>query len=317
MIGEARDLWRLLNNEVMLADSFGSEAEAHFNAGQFDLALECCQQALQITEKIGNLWGQSYDRMLMSFVLFERGELGGGIQLAEQSIQLADQAGLIASGIGLRSELAWIYSYCGALERGLEVVDKAFQVAEMKQPAWKAFPQAAKIRMYLLQGDVPLAQETAGIHSLRRFQFHTRVIPSFFLWRISNWQYRRGRISPCAQALVETLYGEEVLPSDAHGYSRSVTLERNSIAGIETLRGSSRSSDQARSLAETPGCDLHLWTILTELADVNRRLETSRKLQQTAAEARANHPIDRRIAREIGLANSFLNQPRVQKLMRA
>src|SRR5215207_9582123 len=126
VVEEARGLWRALDNEVMLADSFGSEAEARFNAGEFDLSFRCSQQALQITEKIENLWGQSYDRMLMSFVLLESGELGRGIQLAEQSIQLADRAGLIASGIGLRSELAWIHSYCGALEKGLDIVDKAF-----------------------------------------------------------------------------------------------------------------------------------------------------------------------------------------------
>ena len=122
VIEEARGMWRSMDNQVMLADSFGSEAEARFNACEFDLSLQCSGQALQITERIENQWGQSYDRMLMSFVLLERGELGRGIQLAEQSVQLADQAGLIASSIGLRSELAWIYSYCGALEKGLGII---------------------------------------------------------------------------------------------------------------------------------------------------------------------------------------------------
>ena len=60
----------------MLADSFGSEAEARFNAGEFEQSLECSQQALEITEKIENLWGQSYDRMLMAFVYLEVGQFG-------------------------------------------------------------------------------------------------------------------------------------------------------------------------------------------------------------------------------------------------
>ena len=107
VIQEARELWRTLDHQVMLADSFGSEAEARFNAGEFEQALKCSQDALLITEKIENLWGQSYDRMLMSFVYLEIGQLGMGIRLAEQSIQLADAAGTdrqqhrIALGTGM------------------------------------------------------------------------------------------------------------------------------------------------------------------------------------------------------------------------
>ena len=55
------------------------------------------------------------------FACFENGQLGRGIQLAEQSSQLADEAGLIASSISLRSELAWVYAYCGAIEKGYAV----------------------------------------------------------------------------------------------------------------------------------------------------------------------------------------------------
>ena len=49
-------------------------------------------QALQICERTGNRWGQAYDRMLMAFAYFENGQLGRGIQLAEQSCELADEA---------------------------------------------------------------------------------------------------------------------------------------------------------------------------------------------------------------------------------
>jgi tetratricopeptide (TPR) repeat protein len=85
VIRQARALWVQLNNEVMLADSFGSEAEAHFNAGEFDRSLECSQQALEITERIRNPWGQTYDLMLMSFVHLERGELGRALELPYRS----------------------------------------------------------------------------------------------------------------------------------------------------------------------------------------------------------------------------------------
>jgi len=297
----------------MLADSFGSEAEAHFNAGQFDLALECCQQALQITEKIGNLWGQSYDRMLMSFVLFERGELGGGIQLAEQSIQLADQAGLIASGIALRSELAWIYSYCGALERGLEVVDKAFQVAEMKQPAWKAFPQAAKIRMYLLQGDVPSAQQAAGDTPLAPISIPYARYTIFLSLANIELAVSRGD-HQLALTLVEGLLNE-VFPLTRMDIPDVLRWKAKVLQGLGRDQEALQVLRKARSLSEEFGCGLHLWPILAELADINEKVGNH---EEARANRQGAYQIVMQIAeslREVGLRDSFLNQARVRKLI--
>ena len=313
VIQEARGLWRSLNNEVMLADSFGSEAEASFNAGEFDRALEHSQQALEITERIENLWGQSYDRMLIAFVLLERGTLGRGIQLAEQSVQLADRAGLIASAIGLRSELAWIYAYCGALKKGLEIVDKAYQVAETKQPAWKAFPQAAKIRMLLLHGDVQSAQQAAGGNLLEPISIPYARYTIFLSLANIELAVSRGDHS-LALALTEDLL-TEVFP-----------LTRVDIPDIlrwkaRALRGLGRSDEalhvltEARSLSGEFGGDLHLWTVLADLAEVNSNLGNHE-------EAQANREAARRIVeqiagslREVGLTEAFMNQPRVRRLM--
>ena len=54
-------------------------------------------------------------------------DLGTGIQLAEQSIQLADAAGLIASSIGLRSDVGLVIRLCGAFEKGYELIEQALQ----------------------------------------------------------------------------------------------------------------------------------------------------------------------------------------------
>jgi tetratricopeptide (TPR) repeat protein len=298
----------------MLADSFGSEAEAHFNAGEFDLSLERSQQALEITEKIENLWGQSYDRMLMSFVLFERGELGLGIQLAEQSIQLADKAGLIASSIGLRSELAWIYSYCGALQKGLDIVDKAFQVAETKQPAWKAFPQAAKIRMYLLQGDVQSAQQAAGDKLLEPISIPYARYTVFLSLANIELAVSRENNSP-ALAMIEDLLNE-VFPLTRVDVPDVLRWKAKALQGLGRSSEALQVLTEARSLSEEFGCDLHLWPILVELIDINSELGNHE-------DAQANQEAARRIVEqiaeslsEIELRTSFLNQPRIQKLMR-
>jgi tetratricopeptide (TPR) repeat protein len=116
VIREAREMWIALDNQVMIADSFGSEAEAYLNAGKLGPSLESSRQGLEISEKIDNLWGQSYDRMLMAFALFEGGQLGLAIQMAEQAIKLGEKAGLIASN-SLRSELAGSMHIAGRLRK--------------------------------------------------------------------------------------------------------------------------------------------------------------------------------------------------------
>jgi tetratricopeptide (TPR) repeat protein len=313
-IEEARDLWRSLNNEVMLADSFGSQAEAYFNAGEFDRSLAHSRQALQITEKIENLWGQSYDQMLMAFVHLERGELGGGIRLAEKSVELADRAGIIASAIGLRSELAWIYAYCGALEKGLEIVDKAFQVAEARQPAWKAFPQAAKVRMYLLQGDVRSAQQVAGDKLLEPISIPYARYTIFLSLANIELAVSRGDNSQ-ALALVEDLL-TEVLPLTRVDIPDALHWKAKALYGLGRNEEALQVLEEARARADASGCGLHLWPILTDLAGLHSKLGNH-------LEAQANREAARRIAeqiagslREVGLTESFLNQPRVQTLMR-
>ena len=314
VITEARELWRLLNNEVMLADSFGSEAEARFNAAEFDLSLERSQQALRITEKIENLWGQSYDQMLMAFVLLERGELGRGIALAEKSVQLADRAGLIASGIGLRSELAWTYAYCGAMDRGLDVVEKALHVAETQQPAWKAFPQAAKIRMLLLQGDIPSALQVAGDKLLEPISIpYARYTIFLSLANIelvvANEDY------DFALTLAEALL-KEVHPLTRVDIPDVLRWKAIALHGLGRSGESSQVLMDARSLAERSGCSLHLLPIFVNLAELNSALGHQEEADVNREDARR---IMKQIAeslREIGLHDTFLSQPRFQKLMR-
>jgi tetratricopeptide (TPR) repeat protein len=252
--------------------------------------------------------------MLMAFVHLERGELGRGTQLAEQSVQFADRAGLIASAIGLRSELAWIYSYCGALEKGLEIVDKAFQVAETKQPAWRAFPQAAKIRMVLLQGDVQSAQQVAGDTLLEPISIPYARYTIFLSLANIELAVSKGD-NPLALALIEDLL-IEVLPLTRVDVPDVLRWKAKALHGLGRSDESLQILMDARSLAEEFGCDLHLWPVLAELADVNSRLGDHKEAEANREEARR---IVERIAeslREIGLRDSFLDQPRVQKLIR-
>jgi tetratricopeptide (TPR) repeat protein len=312
-VQEARSLWQSMDNQVMLADSLGAEAEARFNAGEFDLAYQCTQEALQITERIENGWGQSYDRMLLSFVDLERGEMGRGIQLANKSLQLADEAGLIASSIGLRAELAWVYAYCGAFERGLPLIDQALEVAAQKQPAWAAFPQAAKIRMYLLQEDAQAAQKFAG-----GALFEPISIPyaryTIFLslanieLAVSRGDYERGL------HLAEDLL-QEVMPLTRPDVPEVFRWKGEALLGLNRNQEAHTALAEACARAERLGAQPQLWPILTSLARADSRLGEEKDAQMHLERARQ---IIKEIAASLepaGLSEAFLRRHQVRAVL--
>ncbi len=313
MIREARALWYKLDNQVMLADSFGSEAEAYFNAGALDLSLERSRQGLQISEKIENLWGQSYDRMLMAFAYFESGQLGHGIREAELAIRLGDEAGLIASN-SLRSELAWVYAYCGAYERGYRLIDEALRQADEKMPAWRAFPQAGKVRMHLLQGDLASAEESAGNAPLQPISIPYARYTIFVC--LANVELAAAREQyDKALALCEDLL-REVSPLVRIDVPEVLRWKGVALLALGQLEAAQAVFSQARSLAEASNENLHLWLILSGLAAVREKQGKHEQAEALRYEARATLAGIADSLDEVGLRDSFLAQPGVRALLR-
>jgi tetratricopeptide (TPR) repeat protein len=296
----------------MLADSLGSEAEAHFNSGAFDRAYRCCEEALQITEKIDNLWGQSYDQMIMAFVHLETGRLGAGIRLAEKSIRLADAAGLMAGSLWFRSELGWVYAYCGDFEKAHAVIGQAVQIAEAKQPAWRAFPQAAKIRIQLLQGDL-----RSAIRSAASDLFETIAIPyaRYTIFEnlanvelaVSNGEHEKGL------GLANDLLNEAA-PLTRVDIPEVLRWKGLALFGLNRSDEAYQVLTKACSLAEQSSSNFHLWAILADLADVNSKLGNEEEASKNRDQARGIIDQIAESLREVGLRDSFLNQPRVQRL---
>lgn len=298
----------------MLADSLGSEAEAYFNAGKYEASLECSQQALKISEEIHNQWGQAYDSMLMAFICFENGQLGRGIQLAEQSIHLADEAGLIASSISLRSELALVYVYCGASEKGYPLIEEALRVVETKQPVWRTFPQAVKVRMHLLDDDLRSAEQTAGKEQIQPTSIPYARYTIFVCLANIELAVAKGEYAGALSLSEELL--DETAPLTRVDIPDVLRWKGLALIGLNRLDEALHVLTQACSLARKTDSTLHLWAILANLADVQSKLGDDDEAETNRAEARKLVEHIAESLSEVGLTESFLTQPRVQKLMR-
>jgi len=251
--------------------------------------------------------------MLMSFVYFERGEVGRGIQLAERSIQLADQAGLIASSISLRAELAWVYAYCGAFEKAFLLVDKPLQIAEAKQPAWRSFPLASRARMYLLKGDLQSAGEIIGSSPLQPTTIPYARYTIFVCLANIEFAIAKGEFTQALELADELL--AEVTPLTRVDVPDVLRCKGMALLELNRLDEALRVLTEACSLAKEMGANLQLWSTLASLAAANRKLGNAKDAQSNLREARAIVEQIAESLREIGLAESFLNQPRVKELM--
>jgi class 3 adenylate cyclase/tetratricopeptide (TPR) repeat protein len=312
-IHEARELWKSLDHQVMLADSYGSEAEALLNSGKFDESLEYTQKGLAIVETIDNLWGQSYQRMLIAFVYLEKGQFSKCMPLALQSTEAADQAGLIASSIGVRSELGLAYVYCGALDQGLKLIERAYQVAQEKQPAWSVFPQAAKVRAYLLHGNIASAQKVAGDALLEPISIPYARYTIFLCMANIELAVSTGQHEQALKLIDDLL--DEVLPLTHVDVPDVLRWKGKALAALDRLPEAHQVLTEACSMAKEMGAAPQLWPILASLAKVNSKMGNEKEAAANIEQARS---IIEQIAgdlREIGLRESFLNRRQVQSVL--
>jgi predicted ATPase/class 3 adenylate cyclase len=311
---EARQIWGELENENMLADSYGSEAEARFQSGDHQGAQELLKEGLRLSEKTENLWGQSYNRMLISLIHFDKGHIRRGIQISEQCVVEGDQANLLASSIAHRAELGWYYGHYGALEKGFEAAEKALHLADEEQPSFRSFPLAVIVLLHLMKGDSDSAKRIAGREPLQPIPIpyaHYTI-----LVRLANVglvlaqeNYARGL------SLVDALLAEV---SSLTYVNIPLVLQRkaSALAGLNRLDEAHRTLTQACSQAEEMESRHHLWSVYLDLADMNVRLDHREKAEAFRQKAREIIDEIAEDLREISLRESFLAKPRVRNLMK-
>ena len=299
----------------MFADSLGSEAEARFQLGEHTKALELLYEALQLSEKNENLWGQAYNRMLISFVYFDRGEIGQAIQLSTQAISEGDRGGLVASSTSHRAELGWFFGYYGDIEKGLELAEQALKITEAKQPDFRALPLAVKVRLYLLEGDVESAKQAAGPAALEPITIpYSRYTIIVCLANVELALAKKEYES--ALILAENLL-EQVSPLTRVDIPAVMQRKADALIGLGKFDEAHQVLTQACSLAEDMGSKHHLWSVLSSLVDVSTKLDKQNEADVCRKKARQIVEAISNGLQEIGLRESFLSQQKVRALIRS
>ena len=156
---QARPIWLELDNQAMLADNLASTAMLHALVAEYSQAIDRARESLTISDRIGNLWGQSYGRIAIALSLFARGELGPCIREMNRCIDLAEQAGFVYPQVAMRSILATAYGLAGDLETAARLALRVRKVEETSPLPGQVSGAATQAWVAVQRGDLDQAQQ--------------------------------------------------------------------------------------------------------------------------------------------------------------
>lgn len=163
---EAAAIFRELGNLPMLADNLSSQSGHEFFIGHDAEAIALSDEAYAISTAIGNVWGQSYSRLLIGYVYWDWGEPQRAITLTETAIRQAREVGFAAAAAISGAFLGFVYSELGAFDRAQQIIEQGWQAVSGVMDAFAPALLTARALLSLEQGDLAKAEvEVAALQS--------------------------------------------------------------------------------------------------------------------------------------------------------
>jgi class 3 adenylate cyclase/tetratricopeptide (TPR) repeat protein len=284
---EARALWRELGVLPMLADNLANAALLRFERGDFEGALACADEAYGITRSIGNIYGQTNSRFVLSVVYVARGEMDKALENMELTIRLAGQSGHPLADIIGQSDLAWLHGWLGDVERGLDLARTAIAKAEALYPLWRPQPVGVLARLLLRAGDASsaasaIAEGYAGLQP-GSIQLFSEVWVRLADGELALARGEFERAIEVMDALLAYLRKARILPY----IPEALHLKAQALSALGRTDLAGAAWTQARTEAEALGARRDLWPILWALAEAERAMgnpEAAEALRRQARE---------------------------------
>ncbi len=161
-LDEARQLWRELNNLPMLTDNLQSASSGYYETAEFDEAAELANQCIEISQSIGNQWGEAGGLFVLNGILLERGEAEASMEGYRRSMALAEAANFAAPSLLVRGIIGWTLGFLGDFDRGIKAAQDAQNLATDVFVA-DTFAQGVEAYLQLLAGNTERSLEL--VHS--------------------------------------------------------------------------------------------------------------------------------------------------------
>jgi tetratricopeptide (TPR) repeat protein len=310
---ESRRMWRTWNNLPMLADNLSYVTMMHVSLGEYAQAIDTSREALQISQSIGNEWGESFSQSWVGQAHRELGEIAQAVTAMENAIRLAAQ-GFQPPLSFTRADLACLYGDMGQIARGIELAQQAHIEGERIAHVMLIWTAAQLAHLYLLEGNSVLAETI--IH-----QTHQRLAPSdqssmfgmgmvFVQAELAVAQKNYLHAIQTCDQLIEyqrTRHLKQYVPGALYLKSRALVAQGKIDEASVCLA-------EARHELETTSSRWTLWRVLAALAEIEAQRGNLDHAHTLRAQARemiefiaAHSPAD--------LRASFLNLPAVRAII--
>jgi tetratricopeptide (TPR) repeat protein len=155
---EARENWRDLGNQPMLADNLTSSGYLHLELGNYEIARDQVEEATRISLAIGNQWGQAYSGSILGPIYLELGEFSKSIETMRKAEQSSIESNSVFSKIILPALLAWTYAMLGDLDASRDSIKRALEDTDQTE-VFKARVLAAEAWMHYINDDLEMANK--------------------------------------------------------------------------------------------------------------------------------------------------------------
>jgi class 3 adenylate cyclase/tetratricopeptide (TPR) repeat protein len=157
LLDEARERWRALGNEAMLADSLTSAAVWGQIVGDFRGALAKAEEAYAITSRLDNVWGRAFSQSVRGQILGWLGEVGRAVADLSNGNNVAREAGFVGGQILSNAFLSRIYLEVGAVEQSIERARAGLDIGREQLPQFAGMCVGRLVCAQVAQGDIDAA----------------------------------------------------------------------------------------------------------------------------------------------------------------
>jgi tetratricopeptide (TPR) repeat protein len=312
VLDESAQLWRALGNRPMLAENFANSVFERLLTGHFDEGVAQAGASLQLSRSVRNQWGEVNSRVFVGMIHLARGDLDQAQEVVDSLIGNGDRVGHPAAILG-RVQQAWLYASVGDVAREGEAWRAALAASTRFLP-FRPLVQAAYARFLLERGELAAAEQVlaAGANPAMR--------KTLFIIEL-EYQLAAAEITAAhgqAPAAIDQLEALVVLLGET-GASYYLPEAWQVKAGL--LRGQGRQDEaraalvQAEAAARTLGARRRLWTLLTDLGDLEEQGGAIASARAHLAEAAI---LVREIAAGLSAAelrSSLLSSPQAQRAL--
>ncbi len=310
LLEEAVGLWRQLDNLPMLANALSELSRLCSFLGEYAASITAGQEALTLSGRLGNVWGQAFAQHSLALVYWDQGNPDQALAIIHESIRLAELAGFVFPQVECRIHGAIVYAGLGMRGRGLELVDQASRLAMTKAELLRGYAFTTWAQLLLrqdqlaeAQGLLEQAQQDAFVQAHRAISVWSEVEVTEAELALRQGDFTRalaltGQAIPFLRQMCLRLR----LP-------RALYLQGQAWLDLDEMDAARACWREACAEAETIGSRWMLWQILAALASLEPDAAQAEAMRQRARET-LNY-IGQHIS-DPGLRASFYDMPAVR-----